>query len=71
MPDDVKTLYHMIVTWNAFAAPAVIPPQMLRSLGDYLVNFLKSAEGEKYLRTLGYARMDSTSAVPGPKSEVR
>lgn len=65
MPDDVKTLYHMIVTWNAFAAPAVIPPQMLRSLSDYLVNFLKSAEGEKYLRTLGYARAEA-----GQRSEA-
>jgi hypothetical protein len=67
MPDDVKTLYHMIVTWNAFATPAVIPPQMLRSLSDYLANFLKSGEGEKYLRTLGYARMEGTPEVRGPR----
>jgi hypothetical protein len=66
MTDDVKTLHHMIITWNAFATPPVIPPQMLRSLGDYLTNFLKSGDGEKYLRTLGYAR----SEVRGPKSEV-
>ena len=56
MSEDVKSLYHMIVTWNAFATPPVIPPQMLRGLGEYLVNFLKSGEGEKYLRTLGYVR---------------
>ncbi|HTU03628.1 MAG TPA: hypothetical protein VMG58_17480 [Candidatus Sulfotelmatobacter sp.] len=58
MSDDVKTLHHMIITWNAFATPSVIPPQLLRSLGDYLVNFLKSSEGEKYLRGLGYVRTE-------------
>lgn len=56
MTDDVKTLHHMIIVWNGFATPTVIPPQMVRSLGDYLVNFLKSDEGEKLLRTLGYVR---------------
>ncbi len=61
MPDDVKTLHHMIVTWNAFATPPVIPPQMLRNLADYLTNFLKSAEGEKLLKTLGYERADAPS----------
>jgi hypothetical protein len=29
---------------------------MLRNLGDYLANFLKSNDGEQYLRTLGYVR---------------
>lgn len=56
MADDVKTLHHMITIWNAFGTPAVIPPQMLRALGDYVENFLRSGEGEKYLRTLGYVR---------------
>ncbi len=56
MPDDVKTIHHMITAWNASVIPSVIPPQMLRSLGDYLVSFLKSGEGEKYLRSLGYVR---------------
>jgi hypothetical protein len=37
----------------------VIPPQMLRNLGDYLASFLKSSEGEKYLRTLGYVRAEA------------
>jgi hypothetical protein len=46
----------MITIWNAFGTPTVIPPQMLRTLGDYLENFLKSGEGEKYLRGLGYVR---------------
>lgn len=59
MSQDVKTLYHMIVSWNAFAAPAVIPPQLLRTLSDYLTSFLTSTEGEKFLKTLGYARAES------------
>jgi hypothetical protein len=56
MADDVKTIHHMLVTWNAFATPPVIPPQLLRSLGDYLVNFLKSKDGEQFLKTIGYVR---------------
>ncbi len=56
MADDVKTIHHMLVAWNAFATPPVIPPQLLRSLGDYLVNFLKSKDGEQFLKTIGYAR---------------
>ena len=62
MPDDVKTLHHMIIAWNAFATPPVISPTMLRNLGDYLTNFLKSGDGEKYLRTLGYVRADVQGA---------
>lgn len=64
MPDDVKTLHHMIIVWNAFATPPVIPPTMLRNLGDYLTNFLKSADGEHYLRTLGYER----AGTPSPRA---
>ncbi|HTX52694.1 MAG TPA: hypothetical protein VMD08_04755 [Candidatus Baltobacteraceae bacterium] len=56
MADDVKTIHHMLVTWNAFATPPVIPPQLVRSLGDYLANFLKSQDGEQFLKTLGYVR---------------
>ena len=62
MTDDVKTLYHMITAWNAFATPSVIPPSLMRSLSDYLTSFLKSNEGEKFLRTLGYVR--AGAAVP-------
>jgi len=62
MSDDIKTLHHMIVVWNAFATPPVIPPQLLRSLGDYLTNFLKSSDGEQYLRSLGYVRAELPSA---------
>jgi hypothetical protein len=58
MSDDVKSLHHMITVWNAYATPAVIPPQLQRTLADYLVSYLKSAEGEKFLRTLGYVRAE-------------
>ncbi len=61
MTGDIKTLHHMITVWNAFATPAVIPPQMLRNLADYLENFLKSGEGEKYLRGLGYIRSEAAA----------
>jgi hypothetical protein len=61
MADDIKTLHHMILVWNAFATPPAIPPQMLRNLGDYLANFLKSNDGEQYLRTLGYVRAGAPS----------
>jgi hypothetical protein len=49
----------MITVWNAFGTPTVIPPQMLRTLGDYLESFLKSRDGENYLRSLGYVRAES------------
>jgi hypothetical protein len=58
MTDDIKTIHHMITAWNASVIPSVIPPQMMRGLGDYLVSFLKSSEGEKYLRSLGYVRAE-------------
>jgi tripartite-type tricarboxylate transporter receptor subunit TctC len=61
MSQEVKSLYHMITAWNAFAAPAVIPPSLLKNLSDYLASFLKSTEGEKYLNTLGYVRSDSAA----------
>jgi hypothetical protein len=59
MTDEIKTLHHMITVWNAFGTPTVISPQMLRMLGDYLENFLKSRDGEKYLRSLGYVRAEA------------
>jgi hypothetical protein len=59
MTDEIKTLHHMITVWNAFGTPTVIPPQMLRTLGDYLENFLKSRDGEKYLQSLGYVRAEA------------
>ncbi len=66
MTDGIQDIHRMIAAWNGSGTPTVIPPQMARSLGDYLVNFLKSGEGEKYLRTLGYLRQGSEKgAVPG------
>ena len=62
MSDDIKTLHHMIVVWSAFATPPVIPPQLLRSLGDYLTSFLKSNDGEQFLRSLGYVRAELPTA---------
>ena len=59
MAAETKTLHHMITVWNAFATPTVIPPHMIRTLGDYLENFLKSSDGEAFLRTLGYVRADA------------
>jgi hypothetical protein len=59
MTDEIKTLHHMITVWNAFGTPTVIPPQMLRTLGDYLESFLKSRDGENYLRSLGYVRAEA------------
>ena len=56
MTDDIKTIHRMITAWNGSGSPTVIPPQMARSLGDYLVSFLKSGDGERYLRSLGYVR---------------
>ena len=68
MTDDVKTMHHMILVWNAFATPPVIPPQMLRNLGDYLANFLKSNDGEQYLRTLGYVRAGAPGKPVGRRA---
>lgn len=61
MTEEIKTLHHMITVWNAFGTPTVIPPLLLRTLGDYLENFLKSGEGEKYLRSLGYVRAEAAA----------
>ena len=61
MADEIKTLHHMITVWNAFATPTVIPPHMLRTLSDYLENFLKSRDGERYLQSLGYVRGEAAA----------
>lgn len=58
MAEDVKTLYHMITIWNASGQPTFMPPGMVRILSDYLVTFLRSVEGEKFLRTVGYVRAE-------------
>lgn len=56
MAGDVQSLYHKITIWCATGHPPYLSPEMARSLSDYLLNFLKSAEGERFLRTLGYVR---------------
>lgn len=56
MAGDVQSLYHKITIWCASGHPPYLSADMTRSLSDYLLNFLKSAEGERFLRTLGYVR---------------
>ena len=56
MEGDVQSLYHKITIWCASGHPPYLSPEMTKKLSDYLLNFLKSAEGEKLLRTLGYVR---------------
>ncbi len=56
MEGDVQSLYHKITIWCASGHPPYLSTEMVRTLSDYLTNFLKSSEGEKLLRTLGYVR---------------
>ena len=56
MEGDVQSIYHKITIWCASGHPAYLSTEMVRNLSDYLMNFLKSGEGEKLLRTLGYVR---------------
>lgn len=56
MEGDVQSLYHKITIWCASGHPPYLSLEMTRNLSDYLTNFLKSGEGEKLLRTLGYVR---------------
>ena len=56
MEGDVQSLYHKITIWCASGHPPYLSPEMTKKLSDYLLNFLKSAEGERLLRTLGYVR---------------
>ena len=56
MEGNVQSIYHKITIWCATGHPAYLSPEMARNLSDYLLNFLKSSEGEKLLRTLGYVR---------------
>lgn len=61
MAEDVQSLHHKITIWCAAGHPPYLSTEMARRLSDYLLNFLKSAEGERLLRTLGYVR--TTSAI--------
>ncbi len=55
MPDDVKDLHHMLTIWNASSNPLALSGMQVRNLAEYLENFLRSADGERYLARLGYA----------------
>jgi hypothetical protein len=61
MTGDVQNLYHKITIWCATGHPAYLSSDMAKSFSDYLLSFLKSAEGEKFLRTLGYVRLVETA----------
>jgi len=61
MAEDIQSLYHKITIWCAAGHPPYLSTEMTKRLSDYLLNFLKSAEGERLLRTLGYVR--TTSAI--------
>ncbi len=56
MANDVKDLHHMLTIWNASSNPLALTGMQTRNLAEYLANFLRSADGERYLATLGYAR---------------
>ena len=56
MANDLKDLHHMLTIWNASSSPLALSGMQVRNLGEYLVNFLRSADGERYLATLGYLR---------------
>lgn len=57
MIGEVQSLYHKITIWCATGHPPYLSPDMAKSFSDYLLSFLKSAEGERFLRTLGYLRI--------------
>ncbi len=61
MEGDVQSLYHKITIWCASGHPPYLSTEMARNLSDYLLNFLKSSEGERLLRTLGYVRTASAA----------
>ena len=61
MEGDVQSLYHKITIWCASGHPPYLSPEMARRLSDYLENFLKSEDGERLLRTLGYVRTASAA----------
>ena len=56
MEGEIQSLYHKITIWCASGHPPYLSTEMTRNLSDYLTNFLKSSEGERLLRTLGYVR---------------
>ncbi|HEY7678397.1 MAG TPA: hypothetical protein VIG69_15100 [Candidatus Methylomirabilis sp.] len=56
MADDVKDLHHMLTIWNASSNPLALSTMQVRNLAEYLANYLRSGDGERYLATLGYTR---------------
>ena len=61
MTGDIQSLYHKIIIWCATGHPAYLSSDMAKSFSDYLLSFLKSAEGERFLQTLGYVRIVESS----------
>ena len=57
MAGEVQSLYHKITIWCAAGHPPYLSSDMAKRFSDYLLSFLKSAEGERFLRTLGYVRL--------------
>lgn len=68
MANDMKDLHHMLTIWNASSNPLALPGMQVRHLAEYLVNFLRSADGERYLASLGYVR---TSREPTQAHSLR
>jgi len=69
MTGEVQGLYHKIIIWCAMGHPPYLSPDMAKNFSDYLQNFLKSTEGERFLRTLGYVRLNE-STEDKPNAEV-
>lgn len=61
MTGDVQSLYHKVTIWCAAGHPPYLSADMAKHFSDYLLNFLKSTEGERFLRTLGYVRTVESS----------
>ena len=56
MANDVKDLHHMLTIWNASSNPLALSGMQVRNLAEYLANFLRSGDGERFLAALGYTR---------------
>ncbi|MBZ0168265.1 hypothetical protein MELA_00462 [Candidatus Methylomirabilis lanthanidiphila] len=61
MTGEVQGLYHKIIIWCATGHPPYLSSDMAKSFSDYLLSFLKSAEGERFLQTLGYVRLGEST----------
>ena len=54
MAEPIHELLHKIVIWNA--AGPYLRSELVPNLADYLTNYLRSPQGEQFLRMLGYVR---------------